>query len=181
MLTPLYVSECAPRAIRGALTGMYQLFNTTGIMLAFWINYGASLHLHGDTMWVVPMSLQAFPAVFLFFGMLLCKETPRFLAKQDRWEDSQAVLSVLRNLPRDHPYVVSEFTDMASQLERERQLVGGSSFWSLQKEMWTIPANRKRTIMAIVLMIGQQMTGTNAINYCKSFSIKLYLMTMILM
>jgi len=36
MVTPLYVSENAPRAIRGGLTGIYQLFITAGIMLAFW-------------------------------------------------------------------------------------------------------------------------------------------------
>lgn len=30
------VSENAPRAIRGGLTGIYQLFITMGIMLAFW-------------------------------------------------------------------------------------------------------------------------------------------------
>ncbi|KAM0154571.1 hypothetical protein ACHAPG_006421 [Botrytis cinerea] len=52
MLTPLYVSENAPRAIRGALTGMYQLFIATGTMLSFWINYGAILHLKGDAPWI---------------------------------------------------------------------------------------------------------------------------------
>jgi MFS family permease len=40
MLTPLYISENAPRAIRGGLTGLYQLFIATGTMVAFWINYG---------------------------------------------------------------------------------------------------------------------------------------------
>lgn len=30
------VSENAPRAIRGGLTGFYQLFIVTGIMIAFW-------------------------------------------------------------------------------------------------------------------------------------------------
>lgn len=37
-INPLYVSENAPRAIRGLLTGMYQLFIVTGGMIAFWIN-----------------------------------------------------------------------------------------------------------------------------------------------
>jgi MFS family permease len=35
-LTPLYVSECAPRSIRGGLTAIYQLFIVFGIMVAFW-------------------------------------------------------------------------------------------------------------------------------------------------
>lgn len=35
MVTPLYVSECAPRAIRGGLTGIYQFFvsNPMGIAI----------------------------------------------------------------------------------------------------------------------------------------------------
>lgn len=38
MVTPLYISENAPRAIRGGLTGIYQLFIATGTMLAFWVS-----------------------------------------------------------------------------------------------------------------------------------------------
>ncbi|KAK8196000.1 hypothetical protein M8818_007151 [Zalaria obscura] len=48
MVTPLYCAENSPRAIRGGLTGLYQLFIACGTMLAFWTNYGSLLHLHGN-------------------------------------------------------------------------------------------------------------------------------------
>ena len=54
---------------------------------------------------------------------------------------------------------------MQEQLENERRMVGGASFMDLQREMWLIPGNRKRALISIGLMICQQMTGTNAINY----------------
>ncbi|KAJ5085540.1 hypothetical protein N7532_010311 [Penicillium argentinense] len=165
MINPLYVSENAPRAIRGGLTGLYQLFITMGIMLAFWINYGCLLHLDGSAMYLVPLAMQALPAVMLFVGMLLCNESPRWLAKQDRWEEARATLCKVRALPSDHPYVEEEFAAIALQLEQERALIGGSSFWDLMKEMWLIPGNRKRAMISVFLMICQQMTGTNAINY----------------
>ncbi|KAF7886692.1 uncharacterized protein EAF02_003339 [Botrytis sinoallii] len=165
MLTPLYVSENAPRAIRGALTGMYQLFIATGTMLSFWINYGALLHLKGDTAWIVSLALQMLPAIFLFVGIFLCHESPRWLARQDNWEKATAVLSKVSNLPPDHPYVRMELEEMAEQLENERRLIGGASFLDLMKEMWTIKGNRNRALISIGLMICQQMTGTNAINY----------------
>lgn len=165
MVNPLYISENAPRAIRGGLTGLYQLFIVTGVMLAFWINYGSLLHIHGDATWIVPLAMQALPAVLLFLGMLLCNESPRYLAKQDKWEEAKATLARVRALPQTHPYVETEFQEIAEQLERERLLIGGSGFWALQREMWTIAGNRKRAIISIVLMICQQMTGTNAINY----------------
>jgi sugar porter (SP) family MFS transporter len=165
MVNPLYISENAPRAIRGLLTGLYQLFIVTGVMISFWINYGSLLHIPGDAKWIVPLAMQGLPASLLLICMLLCNETPRYLAKQDRWEEALDVLHTIRALPKDHPYVQEEYQDMAAALERERQLIGGASFWNLQKEMWTIPGNRKRALISISLMIAQQMTGVNAINY----------------
>ncbi|KAJ5235987.1 hypothetical protein N7489_006078 [Penicillium chrysogenum] len=142
MINPLYVSENAPRAIRGGLTGLYQLFITMGIMLAFWINYGSLLNIEGPAMYLVPLAMQGLPAVLLFFGMLLCNESPA------GW-----------------PNKTEEFAAISTQLEQERALIAGSSFWDLMKEMWLVPGNRKRAIISIFLMICQQMTGTNAINY----------------
>ena len=45
MLAPTYVSENAPRAIRGFLVGFFQLFLVAGSMMAYFINYGALKHL----------------------------------------------------------------------------------------------------------------------------------------
>lgn len=45
MLAPTYVAENAPRGIRGLLIGFYQLFETMGAMVAFFIDYGSLLHI----------------------------------------------------------------------------------------------------------------------------------------
>lgn len=163
-INPLYVSENAPRAIRGLLTGMYQLFIVTGGMIAFWINYSVSIHMSGKTMYIFPLAIQALPAVMLCGCMLLCNESPRWLARQDRWEEAKAVLARLRNLSPTHPYLEEEFQEIVDQLEHERELIGDATPWNLQKEMWTIKGNRNRALISIMLMICQQMTGTNAIN-----------------
>ncbi|KAF2967974.1 hypothetical protein GQX73_g5615 [Xylaria multiplex] len=164
VVNPIYVTENAPRAIRGLLTGMYQLFIVTGSLIAFWTNFGAELHLHGATKYIVPLSVQGLPALFLFSLMLVCNESPRYLARKDRWEEAKNVLRRLRQLPDDHPYLQEEFQEIADQLEQERQLMGDATFWSLQKEMWTVKTNRHRGLLSIILMVFQQLTGTNAIN-----------------
>jgi MFS family permease len=161
MVSPLYVSENSPRAIRGALTGMYVFAIVLGIMLAFWINYGAIQNLTGMATYIVPLSMQALPPILLISSILFCPESPRFLAKKDMWERASAVLSKLRNLPEDHPYVLREMGDIRDVLESERNLIGDSSWWSLNKEIWTVPSNRKRVLISIALMICQQLTGTN--------------------
>jgi hypothetical protein len=101
----------------------------------------------------------------LFGGICLCNETPRWLARHDNWEKATAVMSKVSHLPADHPYVKDSLAEMAQQLENERLLVGGSSFMDLQREMWSIKGNRNRALVSIGLLICQQMTGTNAINY----------------
>lgn len=165
MVVPLYISENSPRAIRGGLTGIYQLFIATGTMLAFWVNYGSIEHLKGAATYIVPLAMQALPAVILVGCMMLNKESPRWLAKADRWEEATSVLARIRALPATHPYVQGELQDIGDQLEHERMLVGGSGTKDLLKEMITIPGNRKRLFISVALMICQQMTGTNAINY----------------
>lgn len=159
MITPLYTSENAPRAIRGALTGMYQFFIVTGVCIAFWINYGSLLHFSGTVQYVVPLALQALPAIVLLVGMFISSETPRWLARQDRWDEAARVLSRVRNLPQTHPYVQDELQEMADQLAWERRLIAGSGVADLLKEMVMVPGNRKRALISIGLMICQQMTG----------------------
>lgn len=56
---------------------------------------------------------------------------------------------------------------MAEQLDQERRLTGDASAKTLWKEMVTIPGNRKRALISIMLMICQQMTGVNAIVCCE--------------
>jgi MFS family permease len=160
MITPTYVSENSPRAVRGALTGLYQLFETGGAMIAFWIDFGSQQHISGNAQWIVPIAMQALPASLLGIGMIFCSESPRFLAKKDKWEESTATLCKIRELPESHPYIQAELQEMQIQLQQERSLVDGSGMKSLMRELWFVPANRKRAFIAIGLMISQQMTGT---------------------
>ena len=163
MLAPTYVAENAPRGIRGLLVGFYQLFETMGAMIAFFINYGSLLHIKGNGQWIVPLSMQSLPPVLLFCAILFCPESPRWLARQDNWDKASSVLSQVRNLPTTHPYVQAELLEMQTQLEEERSHYSDNGFWSILKECWVIPGNRKRAIMSIGLMTAQQWTGVRLI------------------
>ncbi|KIX08546.1 uncharacterized protein Z518_03202 [Rhinocladiella mackenziei CBS 650.93] len=165
MLAPTYVAENAPRGIRGLLVGFYQLFETMGAMIAFFINYGSLLHFKGHATWIVPLSMQSLPPLLLFCSILFCPESPRWLASRDNWDKASKILCTVRHLPETHPYIQAELLEMKTTLDAERGRLGGNSYWALTKEAWTIPGNRRRSIMAIGLMTAQQWTGTNAINY----------------
>ena len=106
--------------------------------------------------------MQGLPPVLLMGSMWFCDESPRHLAKQDKWEDAMTVLSRIRGLPRDHPYVANEFNDIRLAVDEENSILDGASWKSLQKEMWTVPANRKRGLISMALMFFQQMTGISS-------------------
>ncbi|KAH8812909.1 putative MFS quinate transporter [Xylogone sp. PMI_703] len=165
MLAPTYVSENSPRAIRGLLVGFYQLFETMGAMVAFFIDYGSLLHIKGHASWMVPLAMQSLPPLLIFVSIIFCPESPRWLASKDNWEAASSTLASVRHLPVDHPYVQQELLELRTQLEEERRSIHGEGFWATQKECWLIPGNRNRALMAIALMTCQQWTGTNAINY----------------
>jgi hypothetical protein len=38
-------------------------------MLAFWVNYGSALRFSGPATYMVPLALQAFPAVYVCIGL----------------------------------------------------------------------------------------------------------------
>ena len=123
------------------------------------VNYGSLLHSHGTVQYVVPLALQSLPAIILLIGMFISSETPRWLARKDRWDEAAKVLARVRGLPQTHPYVQDELQEMADQLAYERRLIAGSGIVDLLKEMFTVPGNRKRALISIGLMICQQMTG----------------------
>jgi hypothetical protein len=58
----------------------------------FYISYGCS-YLDGTKAWRVPWALQMLPAFGLFFGLFALPESPRWLAKKDRWEEAHDVLA----------------------------------------------------------------------------------------
>ncbi|KAJ4299375.1 hypothetical protein N0V90_004620 [Kalmusia sp. IMI 367209] len=163
-VNPLYVSENAPRGIRGLLTGLYQLTLVSGLTIAFWINYGSNLHLHGHVQYVLPLALQAVPGVTLCVGMFFANESPRWLAQKNPTKALQ-VLAKLRGLPVTHQYVVDEMAHIELQLEEERALTCGSSAWSMLKEAFTVKSYRRRSILCITLMMWSNLTGTNAMTY----------------
>lgn len=115
-------------------------------------------------MFLVPLSLQVFPAVILFFGMLFANESPRWLA-QHQPQRALATLAKLRGLPEDHPFVLEEYNDMACQLEEELEIRGSTSRFSILKEAFAVKSYRRRSILCITLMMWSNLTGTNAMTY----------------
>lgn len=105
--------------------------------------------------------MQSLPPFLIFVTIFFCPESPRWLASKDNWEKASSVLSTVRHLPAEHPYIQQELLELRTQLEEERRSVHGEGFWAMQKECWLIPGNRKRVLLAMALMTAQQWTGVS--------------------
>ncbi|KAK1704644.1 quinate permease [Colletotrichum lupini] len=164
LIVPVYISEISPPSIRGRLVGLFEIASQGGGMCGFWVNYAVDRTISDSTQtqWIVPLGLQLLPGVLLFFGIFVCPESPRWLAKNDRWEDATRVLVHVRELPADHDYVSTEISDI------KRQVEDGSANRMSKSQMFKRlfeKGSRNRIGIGLLLMACQNLTGVNIITY----------------
>ncbi|GAA97811.1 uncharacterized protein L969DRAFT_89643 [Mixia osmundae IAM 14324] len=162
-VVPAYISESSPRSIRGRTTGMMQLFNVTGIAIAFWINYGNNLHFdkYNPSMWRLSFGLQIIPGMILLIGMLFQHESPRWLCERGRTAEARHVLASLNRRSQDDPYVSQQLDDILDSFKGRTRL-------SLLGQLRAMGESRTilyRSLAGVFFMWAQQWTGTNALNY----------------
>lgn len=163
---PTYMAEVAPKTIRGLCGCIFSGALYLGIMLGYFANYGSALHIpdNSNKQWIIPTSMKIPMAGLLLIGTLFCVESPRWLIKVNRHDDAAKALSKLRNLPINHPYVLSEIADVNEQLSNEKQEVSGNSYFQLLRELICVKSIRYRffVIVALSHVLGPW-TGANAV------------------
>lgn len=166
LIVPVYIAEISPPSIRGRLVGIFEIASQAGGMCGFWINYAVDRTISDGTrtQWIVPLGLQLLPGVLLFAGMLLlCPESPRWLVRRDDWEEAGKILSRLRALPVDDPYVRRELSDIRAQAEERRATVQLAKI-DIARRLFA-KGTRNRIGIGLLLMACQNMTGVNIITY----------------
>lgn len=157
-IVPLYQSETAPKWIRGAIVGCYQLAITIGLLLAAIVNN--SSHNRNDTgSYRIPIAVQFAWAIILVVGMLILPETPRYLIKRSRHDAAAKSLSRLRRLDVNHPALLEELAEVEAN-HNYIQSLGKASYLDLFKGTLG-----KRLLTGCLLQGLQQLTGVNFIFY----------------
>ena len=148
---PLYIAECAPLAIRGALVSTYQLAITVGILMS----YLTGLMIAGDGTWRVMFGLGVVPGALFLIGLAFLPESPRWLVLKGFTEQARAGLGRLRGPGWD---VDRELTEMVRTAKEEAgQRVGYSALLE--------PSIRPALIVGVGLFFLQQLSGINAVIY----------------
>ncbi|KAK9425289.1 putative Quinate permease [Seiridium unicorne] len=160
VIIPMYSAEMAPKNIRGTLGSMFQFFFTLGVMTSYWIDYGVSIHMGATTsQWQIPIGLQLVPGGILGLGMLLTRESTRWLAKKGRRDEALQSLLWVRG-GENTTEVQEEFAEIMAGIYEEERVTEGFTW----KEA-ILPANRYRFIIVITIQIGVQLTGNTSLAY----------------
>ncbi|KAJ5404187.1 hypothetical protein N7509_004058 [Penicillium cosmopolitanum] len=161
---PTYQSEMARPELRGRLLSAQGTVTIVGLCIAYWLDYGLSF-VDSPVQWRFPISFQAFFAVCLVLQMIPLPDTPRWLCEQDRSEEAASVLARLQmEQPANEstPEVILLRRQIETSLEIEsaggpfkyRELLSGGKMQNL-----------RRMILAALVNVQQQFTGSNMINY----------------
>lgn len=150
---PVYISEIAPPSKRGRLVGCQQWAITWGIMIMFYISYGAS-HIKGTAAFRVPWGIQATPAVILFFGLFILPESPRWLAKNNMWDEALAVLVLIHHGTEDE-FVQREMREIRESVELDEKNADVTI-----RELFK-PKMLNRLHIGVWTQIWSQLTGMN--------------------
>lgn len=95
MLSPLYIAEVSPAAVRGRNVAINQLTVVAGILVTNLVNY--LLADQGPDAWRWMFGLGAVPAILFLLGVLWLPESPRWLAQAGQVARAEAVLHKIGN------------------------------------------------------------------------------------
>jgi sugar porter (SP) family MFS transporter len=149
VLAPVYVTEIAPPAWRGAMVGMFQFNIVLGILVAYLSNYLIGTLMLGAEEWRWKFGIAAAPGLLLFAMLFTIPQSPRWLALKGRYAEA-------RNILRQVAPGIGEDEERAILANADPQAGGGKLNWSLY---------RKPILLAFAIAAFNQLAGINAILY----------------
>jgi len=165
----LYMSEIAPKAIRGALVSGYQFCITIGLLLASCVCYGTQ-NRHDTGSYRIPVAIQMLWAIILATGLFFLPESPRYFVKRGNVERAAHNLSRLRGQPADSEYIQQELSEIIANHEYELKHIPSGSYFNswfncFRGSIFNANSNLRRTILGTSLQMMQQWTGVNFVFY----------------
>jgi SP family arabinose:H+ symporter-like MFS transporter len=148
VLSPMYVAEVAPPKNRGTLVSIYQLTIVLGILCSYTINYWLR---DFDNNWRWMFATGIVPSVLFFVGLFFIPESPRWLYKAGRKEDSLNVLTRIGGVQ----LAKAEIVEIAESLKGYSDSVSVAELFK--------PSTRKVLFAGFILAILVQVSGINTI------------------
>ncbi|KAI8939367.1 hypothetical protein NX059_003152 [Plenodomus lindquistii] len=165
----LYMSEIAPKKVRGAIVAGYQFCITIGILLANCVVY-ATQNRRDSGSYRIPIAVQFLWAIILAVGLALLPESPRYWVKKGKLDKAAHALGRVRGQPTDSEYIQDELAEIIANHEYEMSILPQTSYigsWAacFKGSIMSPSSNARRTTLGICMQMMQQLTGINFIFY----------------
>ncbi|RKP04686.1 general substrate transporter [Thamnocephalis sphaerospora] len=157
-VVPIYISEIAPKKIRGRLVVVMDIAMASGIAVSYLLNYGTS-HLPGELSFRIPLGAQVLIAMPLLLCLPFFPSSPRWLLQRGRENEARQALARLRGLASDSPQVVSEIEELQRAINTEQG--SRQARWNdlFTNGMW------RRLCIGVGIFSFRQLSGINAVTY----------------
>ena len=147
-ISPMYIAELVPAKVRGSLLAVNMLAITTGIVVAYLVDYAFS----SSHAWRYMFGLAALPAIGLVIGMWWLPDSPRWLISGSRVDEARKILKRARTTADVDP----EIKDIQQSMTQQGK---GGMAWLLQ------PSLRMPLIVGLGPATFQRITGINTVIY----------------
>ncbi|KAH9891505.1 general substrate transporter [Xylariomycetidae sp. FL2044] len=165
----LYMSEIAPKKVRGAMVSGYQFCITIGILFANVVVY-TTQNRQDTGSYRIPVGIQFLWAIILAVGLFILPESPRYFVKKGRIEEAAKSLAFVRGQPLESDFIKDELAEIVSNNEYELLHIPQTSYvgsWLACFKGTLSSGNSplRRTILGAGLQCAQQCTGINFVFY----------------
>jgi SP family sugar:H+ symporter-like MFS transporter len=164
VISPVYISEVTPAAVRGRLSSVQQVMIISGLTGAFVANFVLARYAGGSTAdlwmgfpaWRWMFWLQAIPAAIYFLALLVIPESPRYLVARGQDDRAHAVLTKLFGSAEATRKVADIRASLAADHHRPQL-----------SDLFDKASGRIRPIVwtGIGLAVFQQLVGINVVFY----------------
>lgn len=156
----LYMSEIAPRKVRGAIVSGYQFCVTIGLMMASCVDYGTQ-NRDDSGSYRIPIGLQMLWALILAVGLFILPESPRYFVRKGQLDKAANVLARVRGQPKDSEYITQELAEIVANNEYEMQAIPQGGYFTtwfncFRGSIFHPNSNLRRTVLGTSLQMMQQ-------------------------
>ena len=168
MVCPLYISEISPEAQRGRMVTLFQFTITIGIVMCVFANWGiftfaewseasASLSpllswLAVEQNWRAMFLAEAIPGILFLVCALFIPESPRWLVKQQRRPEAEAILARINGADRGRA--------ICDEIEHALATEGNVRFRNLFSGRL-----RRPLVIAVLLCVLTEASGVSVVFY----------------
>ncbi|PSK35749.1 hypothetical protein C7M61_004230 [Candidozyma pseudohaemuli] len=160
VVAPVFISEVAPKQVRGTLVCCFQLCITLGILIGYCTTFGTKTYDDAKC-WRIPLGLCFVWAALLVCGMLNMPESPRFLMSKQRVDDARRSIARSNKVDINDDVVEAEIRTIQAGLDKEA-LAGNANWMELINGK---PKMFRRVIIGVITAILQQLSGINYFFY----------------